>query len=140
MGNLQEKFLIKNKKKHKILQNPIGAGVPQMQPLYYAAATSPYPAHAQMPPQQHFIVGPPPAYSNTTAPQYPTGYCPPPAYQAPMFHNVTAAQAQVPPTGYKVPMSAGPQVSFISLFTSIFMFSQQIDDIKHFALLASSPI
>lgn len=75
-----------------------------MQPMYYAAASPPYPGHAQMPPQQHFIVGPPPAYSNTTAPQYPTGYCPPPAYQAPIFQNVTAAPSQVP-------MSAGPQVS-----------------------------
>lgn len=92
------------------VQNPIGAAVPQMQPMYYAAASSPYPAHHQMQPQQHFMVGPPPAYSNTTAPQYPTGYCPPPAYQAPIYHNVAAAPAQVPPNAYKVPMSAGPQV------------------------------
>lgn len=98
-------------------QNPIAAGVPQMQPMYYAAASPQYPAHAQMPPQQHFMVGPPPAYSNTTAPQYPTGYCPPPAYQAPIFHNVTAAPAQVPPNGYKVPMTAVPQVRFHFLIT-----------------------
>lgn len=111
------------------IQNPIGAAVPQMQPMYYAAASSPYPTHAQMPPQQHFMVGPPPAYSNTTAPQYPTGYCPPPAYQAPIFHNVnvTAAPAQVPPNGYKVPMSAGPQVRFyLSVFFSSLVLASKL--------------
>lgn len=81
--------------------------MPQMQAMYFAApsvpATYPQPMPAQT--QQAFMMGPPPAYSNTSAPTYPTGYCPPPAYQPPMFHNVAAA---APPAGYSM---AGPQTA-----------------------------
>lgn len=89
-----------------------------MQPMYYA--TSAYQPHPQAPPpQQHFIMGPPPAYSNTAASPYPTGYCPPPAYQPPIFHNVHNVAA---PSSYTVPMTAAPQVS-IDNNLSKFLFS-----------------
>lgn len=94
------------------------AAVPQMQPMYYA--TSAYQPHPQAPPpQQHFIMGPPPAYSNTAANPYPTGYCPPPAYQPPIFHHNIAA-----PSSYTVPMTAAPQVSTVNL-SKISLFFQK---------------
>jgi len=76
-------------------QNHVAAAVPQMQPMYYASAP-PY-----QPQPQHFMMGPPPAYSNAATSPYPTGYCPPPAYQPPIFHNVAGT----------VPMSVAPQTA-----------------------------
>lgn len=60
--------------------------IPQV-PMYYNHPSATYqqqihPAQTQMP----FMLGPPPAYSNTTTQSYPTGYCPPPAYQTPIYN------------------------------------------------------
>lgn len=52
---------------------------------------STYPGYVQ--PSQHFMMGPPPAYSNT-APSY--------SIPQPMFHNMATAGI---PTGYSVPIT-----------------------------------
>lgn len=78
--------------------------LPQV-PMYYSHPSSAtYQQQIHPSQQMPFMMGPPPEYMNTPNQTYPTGYCPPPAYQPPIYN--------APQAGYTM-TSAAPQVTII---------------------------